>query len=592
MEIIQRIEDLRKAMKQAGVQAVIIPSNDAHQSEYVPSHWKSREWISGFTGSAGTVVITTEEGALFTDGRYYLQGEQELQGTGIKLHKMDNKPGPQYIRWLTEVLGSGDKVAIDYNIASIAMQHSAVKYLDPFDIELVGQDLIDQVWKDRPQLPLDPIFEHDVKYAGKNRKEKLQDIREVMKASNADHHLITTLDDIGWTFNLRGSDVEFNPVFVSYAMVSQKDATIYVDTAKVSTDIETKLRDDGIHIKDYHDIIADLNNLPEGDLILVDKNTCTIRLAKAINCEKIYGGTIPRKLKAIKNDTELAHEKAVMLKDCRALAKTFYWIEQSLKHNETITEYDVVEKLAEHRSEEALYVGESFNAIVGYRGNGAIIHYRPMPATSKKLEAEGILLCDSGGQYHDGTTDITRTFALGTPSDEEKRNFTLVLKGMIALTQARFPKGTTGGQLDTLARQFLWEEGLNFGHGTGHGVGFFMNVHEPPQGFAPPPSERGTTVHEVGMLSSNEPGYYKEGSYGIRIENLIACVEDDKVEGFLKFDTYTLYPIDLKMIDDSLMTKSEKAWLNQYHHHIWDQMEPLLDGDLKRWFELKCRPMN
>lgn len=592
MTVKEKLSLLREAMTEKDIQAVIIPSNDAHQSEYVPDHWKSREWISGFTGSAGTIVVTQDAAGLWTDGRYYTQGREELAGTSIELHEMDHQPGPQHIRWLTTQLSSGDRVSIDGNICSIATRNSAEKYLDPFGIDLITEaDLIAEIWEGRKGFPKDPIFVHDVKYAGKSRAEKLALIREEMELKNADYHLITTLDDIAWTFNLRGSDVLFNPVFLSYALISKDEATLFVDGKKVSQEIGDELLQDNIRIEGYDEIIRVLNELREDDLLLIDNSTCSIRLYKAINCGVLHGKTIPRAMKAVKNETEIALEGKVMIKDCRALAKTFYWIEQSLKNDQAITEFDVVEKLAEHRAEESYYIGESFNAIVGYRGNGAIIHYRPDEKESATLKAEGILLCDSGGQYLDGTTDITRTFALGTPTKEEKRNFTLVLKGMIALTQARFPSGTTGGQLDTLARQFLWEQGLNFAHGTGHGVGFFLNVHEPPQGFAPPPSERGTTAHKEGMVTSNEPGFYKVGEYGIRIENLVVT-EKDAVEGFLRLRTLTLYPIDIKMIDEQLMSSKEKAWLNNYHQEIWEKVGPLLEGEVKNWFELKCRPMN
>ncbi|MCL4161798.1 UNVERIFIED_CONTAM: hypothetical protein GTU68_013985, partial [Idotea baltica] len=456
---------------------------------------------------------------------------------------------------------------------------------------ITSLDLVGAVWVNQPDLPQENIYTVDVKYVGESRVSKLGRIRQQMKVAGADYHLISTIDDMAWIFNIRGADVEFNPVAVSYGLVSKDDAIIYIQAHKVPTEIVRELKTQGIIIKDYTDIIGDLNNLEEEKTIHIDPSNCSVVHYKAINSQKVRGQTIARHMKAIKNETEIAHTKNVMVKDCIAIAKTFYWLDKLHKAGETCTEAEFSDKLALHRSQQADYVGESFPAIIGYKGNGAIIHYRPMHGFSADIKPDGILLADSGGQYLDGTTDITRTVALGTPTDEEKRNFTLVLKGMIGLTKAQFPKGTTGGQLDVLARMHLWEHGLNYGHGTGHGVGFFLNVHEPPQGFAPPPSERATTPHEVGMYTSNEPGYYKEGSYGIRIENLMFTVNSD-MPGYLKFDTVTLYPIDIKLIDENILTKKEKAWLNNYHHKVWSMVGHHLEGEIKTWFELKCRGMN
>lgn len=592
MTVDQKIHNLREAMKSSDIAAIIIPSNDAHQSEYVPDYYKGRTWISGFTGSAGVVVITQDEAGLWTDGRYYLQGAQQLAGSCIKLHKMDGKPGPQYIRWIADNLPKGSRVSIDGDICALTFERAAQQYLDPKGIELDStHDLLTDIWTDRPTLPMLPVYEHDTKYNGESRDSKMARIWNEVEDKGADYYLVTTLDDIAWTLNLRGSDVQCNPVFLSYLLLHRGGATLYVDQQKVSDGLAQTLLKDRIEIKPYKAIAEDLAQLPIESKLLIDPANCTLTLKNAAKCKTIEGSTIPRRLKAVKNKTELGHVRKAMEKDGAALAHTFYWIEQTLKQGNEIKETEVAHKLAENRKNMGDYVGESFDAIVGYKGNGAIIHYRAMPDTCASIKADGVLLCDSGGQYLDGTTDVTRTLAMGTPTAEEKRCFTLVLKGMIALTEARFPKGTTGGQLDTLARQFLWNAGLNYGHGTGHGVGFFLNVHEPPQGFAPPPSERASTVHEVGMISSNEPGYYQEGDFGIRIENLVVTTED-KIEGFLCHETLTLYPIDIKMIDERLMTSKEKAWLNKYHHEVWERVSPLLEGEIKAWFELKCRGMN
>lgn len=592
MKANKRVAALRRAMENNGLSAYIIPSNDAHQSEYVADHWKCREWISGFTGSAGKVVVTLKKAGLWTDSRYFLQAEKELSGTEIELYKPKDRFASEYARWIANQLEEGETVGIDGNICSLHHFERYEKVFSSKGIKLsTSFDLFNEVWIDRKPIPLNKIFEHDIYYAGKSRIDKIKEIRAVMTKKNVDHHLVTTLDDIAWIFNIRGNDVEFNPVAVSYALISKNESTLFIDPSKVDDALYQTLKDSGINIKPYHTIIEKLNTLPESNHLLLDPNTCSISLYKAINCKTVRGKTISQLMKALKNETEINHTRNVMAKDGAAIAKTFYWLEQKLKNSQPITEAEFADKLADHRSQMPDYKGESFPAIIGYKGNGAIIHYRPLHGSSSVIKPEGILLADSGGQYLDGTTDITRTIALGTPTKEEKRNFTLVLKGNISLSKATFPKGTTGAQLDILARKPLWDHGLNYGHGTGHGVGFFLNVHEGPQGFAGINTDRGKSVHQEGMITSNEPGYYKEGHYGIRIENLLVTVLSDK-EGFLEFDTLSLYPIDIKLIDESIFDKNEKAWLNKYHDEVLKKVSPYLEGDLKSWFELKCRPMN
>jgi Xaa-Pro aminopeptidase len=587
-----RLSALRDSMKKNGLKAYIIPSNDAHQSEYVADHWKSREWISGFTGSAGTVVVTLEKSGLWTDSRYFLQGEKELSGSEMKLYKPKNRFGSEYIYWLSDELSKGDIVGIDGNVCALSSFERYEKALKSKGIKLsTAFDLFEDVWEDRQPKPLHKIFEHDTIFAGKSRVEKIKDIRAEMKDKGVDHHLITTLDDIAWIFNIRGKDVEFNPVVVAYALISTDDITLFIESSKVQHDLYQKLKHDGITLRPYDEIIEKLNNLSEYESLLLDPSTCSISLFKAINCITVRGKTISQLMKALKNETEIQHTRNVMAKDGAALAKTFYWLENSLKSETSVTEAEFADKLAGYRSQMPDYKGESFPAIIGYKGNGAIIHYRPMHGSCSEIKPDGILLADSGGQYLDGTTDITRTIALGSPSKEEKRNFTLVLQGNIALSRASFPKGTNGAQLDILARKPLWDHGLNYSHGTGHGVGFFLNVHEGPQGFAAMNTERGATAHQVGMITSNEPGYYKEGAYGIRVENLLVTIPSDK-EGFLEFETLSLYPMDIKLIDESIFGESEKAWLNKYHNEVLNKVGPLLEGDIKNWFELKCRPMN
>ncbi len=588
MNIDQRISALRQRMRSEGISAYILPSSDPHNSEYVADHWKSREWISGFTGSAGTVVVTLDHAGVWTDSRYFLQAEEELAQSEMVLHKMFNQFKPQYIEWLCENLDSGAIVGVDGQLFSIGAISSFEKLLNQSSLTLnTNLDLIRGTWEDRPDIPINSVFVHEDKYTGSTRIQKINAIREEMANKGADSHLISTLDDIAWTFNLRGSDVDYNPVFVSYAIINKNNSVLFVDSQKLDESLINQLAIENVEVQPYGNVIKYLNELSASISILIDKRNCNIALFRAINTQNIIQGTtIPRYLKAVKNETEIQHTREVMVKDGVALSKAFKWLEDTLKER-SVKEIEFSDKLAEFRSQQMDYKGESFGAIVGYKSNGAVIHYRPNWESSKEIEADGMLLCDSGGQYLNGTTDITRTVTLSSPSDEHKRNFTLVLKGMIALSRAIFPKGTKGGQLDTLARQFLWQNGLNYLHGTGHGVGFFLNVHEPTQGFSSPGNERGDTVHVPGMISSNEPGYYKDGAYGIRIENLILCKE--RKDGFLEFETLTLMPIDLNLVDSSIMDVGELSWLNSYHEEVNAKLRPHLSIEEKEWLDTKTR---
>lgn len=588
MNIDQKLQSLRNVMKQHNVDAYIIPSGDPHQSEYPADHWKSREWISGFDGSAGTVAVTMNHAGLWTDSRYFLQAEEQLKDSSFELHKMFNQFSPGYTTWLAQNLNDGDKVAIDGALFSLGEKKKFEKILLPKGISLeITNDLISSVWSDRPEIPLKEVFEHDVSFAGQSRTEKLNAVRKVMKEKGASLHLISTLDDIGWLFNLRGYDVEFNPVFVAYTVVTRDGACLFVDSRKLSTDLISTLNNDGIELKPYEAILDYLSSLGSNDRILIHEGSINLDLYKSLqSANKISGSLVSRHLKAIKNSTEINHFRSVMVKDGVALTKAFKWLEETLPHK-TVSEFEFSNKLAECRSAQSDYYGESFAAIIGYNGNGAIIHYRPEEGKCAQIQNNGILLADSGGQYYDGTTDITRTIALSEPTGEQKDNYTRVLKGHIALAKAKFPVGTTGGQLDILARKSLWDEGLNYLHGTGHGVGFFMNVHEPPQGFAPDTSMRSSTVHEPGMVSSNEPGFYKENEFGIRIENLVVASEADD-DGFMEFETITLFPIDTQLINLDLLDDGEKTWLNDYHADVYAKLSSHLESDEQQWLKNKC----
>ena len=589
MNLPQKLAALRSAMRSHNIDAVLIPSSDPHQSEYVADHWQERSWISGFTGSAGIVAVTKDHAGLWTDSRYFLQGEMELKNTGYLLHKMTNQFGVPYIEFLADNLPSGSKVAINGKMFSKTVVSSMKDAFSKKGIDLNYKlDLISEIWHDRPKLSDAPITHHESKYSGKTIAEKLNHLREEMKELGADYHLVTTLDDIAWTFNIRGKDVEYNPVAVAYAVVGIKGAELFIDENKLTDEVKKQLDKAKVNVQPYQEIIGYLNGMKDQSTILIDPLLCNQTVYDAVNAKIINGTSIPKKLKAIKNEVEIQHIRNVMKKDGAALAETFYWMEQCLSQKTKINEVDLALKLAENRGKQKFYQGESFSAIVGYQSNGAIIHYRPETNSCKEIHPQGIILVDSGGQYCDGTTDITRTFALGVPTDEQKMAYTLVLKGMIALSMIKFPEGTTGGQLDTIARQYLWSAGLNYGHGTGHGVGFFLNVHEPPQGFTPLASERSRTEHVVGMLTSNEPGYYKEGEFGIRIENLV-LTSPSQHKGFLEHETVTLYPFDHTLIDKSLLTKDEINWINNYHKQVYAGCSSLLKGDIKAWFKNKCR---
>lgn len=585
MTVNERLAALRTWMKDNNIQAYIIPSSDPHQSEYVADHWKSREWISGFTGSAGTAVVTTDHAGVWTDSRYFLQGEMELSSSEYHLHKMIN--GNHYREWLLKNLSKNDTVAVDGRLFTQNQCKSLKKAFETEGINFrIDADGISESRNDRAAIPDNPIYLFDAKYAGKTRTEKLAMIREKMMENKCSYHLTTTLDDIAWTLNIRGTDVDFNPVAVCYLVIDEEDSTLFIDEKKVSNGIKEALNADGIKLMDYDDIVSYLNNLPESKSLLVDPSICSAYLYRAINCQKINGKTPAKYLKAIKNETEIAHEKNALIKDGAALTIAFKWLEDIVQ-SRAIPEAEFADKLAECRSQQDGYKGESFPAIIGYKANGAIIHYHPTHEDCHEIKNEGMLLADSGGQYLNGTTDITRTISFTTPTEQQKLHYTLVLKGMISLSKAKFPVGTQGNQLDTYARMHLWSHGLNYGHGTGHGVGFFMNVHEPPQGFAPGSTERSNTKHTPGMLSSNEPGYYLAGEYGIRIENLMIVVEES--DGWLAFETVTLFPIDTTLIDMTLMTDSEINWLNAYHQETYDKIAPLLDAEHKSWLKNKCK---
>lgn len=592
MSINKRIDALRQQMQKNKLDAWIIPGSDPHQSEYVADHWKGREWISGFTGSAGNIVITKNHAGLWTDSRYFIQADKELKRSKMKLHKLKVAHTSEYIDWLKNNLKRGSRIGCDGMLFSASQIKRLQKTFEPLGIKLIySKDILGAVWKERPPLPDNQIFEHQVKYAGKNRSKKIAEIRKAMKEQNVDHHLVSTLDDIAWIFNIRSSDVECNPVTIAYAIVSHRNTYLFIDKEKVPARLIKEFKKDNIVLKPYDGIETFLKKIPKSNKILLDPATTNMKLYIAIGQQQIvHGKTISTHLKAIKNKTEIAHIKDAMIKDGVALTHLYMWLENLLQKDGSTTEAELAIQLNEFRKAQGDYYGESFSAIVGWKGNGAIVHYRPDPKDCATIKGNGILLLDSGGQYINGTTDITRTVAFGKPTKEQKENFTLVLKGHIGLADLKFPKGTRGNQMEILARQPLWSQGLNYGHGTGHGVGFFLNVHEGPQSIGSGITAKAATVFEEGMLTSNEPGFYKTGEYGIRIENLVIVAKDKKTDygDFLKFDSVTLFPIDKNLIAFNLLTKREVEWLNDYHSMVYKKVSPFLNKKEKAWMKKKC----
>lgn len=590
-----RIADLRSFMHENEISAYIISSSDPHRSEYVPDNWKIREWISGFTGSAGTVVITQSHAGLWADSRYFIQAETELAHSEVELHKVFNQGSPDFIHWLGQNLLPGSVVGMEARQASRAEAKSYSRQLAAHEIRFVlSTSFLKEVWKDRPAKPSKSIYDHDIKFTGESRMDKLTRVRTHMQSKKVSHYLVSALDDVAWLLNLRGADVDCNPVFIGFCLIDQRTTNLYIDLEKVDEALKTTLLEEGISLKPYVALESDLEQLTETDHIWIDPSTMNMRLYQLLpELMLTEEDSIVKHLKAIKNETEIEYFRKVMIKDGVALAETFYWLEQSLKER-TVKETELASALIKNRSEQDHYVGESFDAIVGYKGNGAIVHYRAQEATCASIENHGMLLVDSGGQYQDGTTDITRTFCFSEPTADQKKNYTLVLKGHIELAQAIFPAGTRGLQLDTLARRHLWADQLNYLHGTGHGVGFFLNVHEPPNGFANNLSERGKTVMKVGMVTSNEPGYYQENEYGIRIENLVLCKKlgNSEYGDFLHFETITMYPMEIKLIDASLLSASEIQWINDYQQEVWEKLGSLLQGELSEWFEKKCKKLS
>lgn len=583
-EITGRIASLRAFMKERGLSAFIIPSTDPHSGEYVPAHWEARKWISGFTGSAGTAVITLNKGGLWTDSRYFLQAEAQLKDTGIVLFKDRLEETPSIAEWLGSELKPQDKVGIDGWVNAYSEAESLRNALATYGIELtVSEDPFQWIWKDRPALPPNTPFILPLAYAGVSASEKLDIIRNQLSKSQADGILISALDEIAWTLNLRGDDIHCNPVFISYLLITQENATLYIIKEKLTPELTAYLDDNKIGTCDYTQIENDLRHFPGKRIQLSSETNLTLYLAATQSGASIVMNhpSPVCLLKAIKNGTEIEGFRQAMKRDGVAMVRFLMWLEQAVPNGQE-TEISIDQKLYELRAQQALFHGISFDTIAGYQEHGAIVHYEATPQTAYTLKPEGLLLLDSGAQYTDGTTDITRTIALGPVSEAQRIDYTLVLKGFIALSQAEFPQGTCGTQLDVLARQYMWKAGINYGHGTGHGVGHFLNVHEGPHQVR---MNHMPALLQPGMTLTNEPGIYKAGRYGVRTENTMLIIESQTTEfgKFYKFEPLTLCPIDKTPICTEMLTPGEKQWLNEYHAYVYAQLSPLLNEEEKAW---------
>lgn len=584
-----RIAALRAHIAQEQIQAFIIPSTDPHLSEYVAPHWQSREWISGFTGSAGTVVVTAKDAGLWTDSRYFLQAARQLEGTCITLYKEMLPETPNIPEFLSAHLQEGDCVGIDGKMFSAEEVEHLQKELKKSGICIKSiADPMQLLWTDRPAMPLAPAFVYDTKYAGMSFTEKLPAVRQAMEAAGADSLLLSALDEIAWLLNIRGNDVHCNPVVVSYLLIEKDKVNYFVQPQKVTPKLAEYFSANGISVHPYEEIGDYLNSFNAHSILMNPaKTNYAIYSAIRPGCLIINGASPVALLKAIRNKQEIAGIHAAMQRDGVALVKFLKWLDEAVPAGKE-TEISVDKKLHTFRAAQPLYMGESFDTIAGYKEHGAIVHYEATPETDVTLKPEGFLLLDSGAQYLDGTTDITRTIALGPLTEEEKTDYTLILKGHIALAMAVFPEGTRGAQLDVLARMPIWKERMNYLHGTGHGVGHFLNVHEGPQSIR---MNENPVALQPGMVTSNEPGVYKAGSHGIRTENLVLTVPagEGMFGKYLKFETLTLCPICRKGIIKELLTAEEIGWLNDYHRTVYEKLSPDLNNDEREWLKEACK---
>ena len=595
MNINQRLSDLREVMQREHLAAFIFPSTDPHQSEYVAEHWKGREWISGFDGSAGTAVVTMNAAALWTDSRYFLAAEEQLKGTEFQLMRLKIEGTPTIAEWIGRECGAGAEVGIDGWCSSVSDVKDMIASLrKQGGITLrTNFDPLKLIWRDRPAIPENPVEIYPLQYAGEATHDKIGRIRQALRETHADGMLMAALDDIAWTLNLRGTDVHCSPVFVSYLLISTTDVTLYINKAKLSPEVVDYLKSEGVGVAPYDEISKGLKDYFEYN-ILLDPNEVNYALYKSAVREIVEEESPVKRMKTVKNEREISGFRSAMLKDGIAMVKFLKWIDE-WKENSSMaggqqTEISISERLEALRAEQPLYKGLSFDTIAGYQAHGAIVHYEATPETDIPLKPEGFLLLDSGAQYLDGTTDITRTIALGPLTEEQKRVYTLVLKGHIQIELCKFPSGASGTQLDILAREALWREGLNYLHGTGHGVGTFLNVHEGPHQLR---MEWKPAPLVAGMTLTDEPGIYLAGKFGVRIENtlLITPYKETEFGRFLQFEPLTLCPIDKSPIIADMLLPEELSWLNAYHQHVFDTLSPHLSPTESDWLRIACAPL-
>jgi len=595
-----RVTQLQELLAQRGVHALLVPSSDPHLSEYLPEHWQGRQWLSGFTGSMATLVVTVDTAVLFADSRYWTQAEAELTGTGIELFKIATGTSTAHVDWLAQHTPPSHTVAVDGQVLGLAASQLLKTALDAVGVVLsTDQDLLSAIWPERPGLPTAPVYAHQAPHATLARGAKLAALRQAMARHGATHHFISTVDDIAWLTNLRGNDVTYNPVFMAHLLLDMGRATLFVGEGKVNADLRAQLLADDVHLARYSHAVGALAALGAGDRLLLDPKRSTLAFHQSVGagCAVIQAINPSTLLKSQKGAEEAAFVRLAMAEDGAAMCHFYAWFEAALARGERITELTVDERLSEERAKRTGFVGLSFSTIAGFAANGAMPHYRATEESHAAIEAApgdgALLLIDSGGQYLGGTTDITRVWPIGTPTAAMKRDYTLVLKGTMQLSRTRFPRGTLSPMLDALARAPLWEQGLDFGHGTGHGVGYFLNVHEGPQSISRTLADANMAM-EPGMVTSIEPGVYRPGLWGVRIENLVLNVPAAVTEGtrfgdFLEFETLTLCPIDTRCIDLDLLRTDERDWLNAYHATVRERLAPLVSGDALAWLNRRTQ---
>lgn len=588
-KIAERIAALRKVMQERNINAYIIPGSDPHMSEYPADRWKTRQWISGFTGSAGTVVVTADKAGLWTDSRYFLQAADQLEGTGIALYKLALPETPSIPEFLMTELSEGQVVGFDGQCYSISDSRLLEKKLSSKGIRIdSSNDLPGEIWEDRPDIPGGLLFEMPVEYSGKSTTDKINEINDMLNQSGADCTILSALDEVAWTFNIRGTDVTYNPVVISYAFISEKESVLFIQPKKLTKEAAGRLKKEGVILADYSMIMTYLSKLPENCKVFLDPSKTNVALYNVLpkGREIIEGISPANHLKSIKNETEIKGFRSAVVKDGIAMTRFFIWLEKQMASGGKVTELSASAKLTSLRAEQPQYIMDSFAAISSYGAHGAIVHYTPTPETDVELKPEGLYLLDSGGQYLDGTTDITRTVALSEPTEQMKKDFTRALKGMISIAKCKFPEGIRGCLIDVLARKALWDAGINYLHGTCHGIGHCLNVHEGPQSIR---MEENPVVLREGMVMSDEPAMYRTGEYGIRTENIMLVCEDSVTEygRFLTFDTLTLCYIDTRLVIPSMLSARERTWLNKYHEMVYEKLSPHLTAEEAAWLKEK-----